>query len=195
MACVNHSEVQEGNSQCSRCNREFCADCTVELTGGRFCAECKTEQVKDIKSGVDQSEFVLASIWQRFAAQSIDGLITIGVFAVGGLAGINYFSPTADNSLFSSHNLFTIVAYVSITFYEGIMLQWRGQTLGKIAMKLMVVSPDGKSISKGQAWGRPIVRNILVFLYAVDYLPALFTKQKTCLHDMAAKTRVIKLNV
>ena len=71
------------------------------------------------------------------------------------------------------------------------MLSARGQTLGKMAMKVKVVAADGAELTTGQAWGREITRSILGFLYIVDYLPAFFTKEKTTLHDLAAKTRVV----
>jgi uncharacterized RDD family membrane protein YckC len=80
------------------------------------------------------------------------------------------------------------------------MLQLRGQTLGKMARGLKVVRPDGGDISTGQAWVRPLVRDGIGFLSAfapcaslVNYLWAMFTKEKTCLHDLAAKTRVVKV--
>jgi uncharacterized RDD family membrane protein YckC len=81
--------------------------------------------------------------------------------------------------------------------YEGTMLQWRGQTLGKMALRIKVVTPEGGSISAGQAWIRPLVRGFLGCLWLlgvlVDYVPAFITQKKTCVHDMAAKTRVVRL--
>jgi uncharacterized RDD family membrane protein YckC len=55
-----------------------------------------------------------------------------------------------------------------------------------------VVQAGGQEISGGQAWGRAVVRGLFVsFLSIINYAPAFFTKEKTCIHDMAAKTRVI----
>ena len=70
----------------------------------------------------------------------------------------------------------------------------RGQTLGKMAMKIKVVRPDGTDISGGQAWGREVARLVLGFLYIVDPLPALFTKDRRTVHDMLAGTRVVNWN-
>ena len=79
--------------------------------------------------------------------------------------------------------------------YEGLMLSARSQTLGKMAMHLRVVRADGSPISTGQAWGRASIRALMAScLSLIDYLPALFTNEKTALHDMAAKTRVINLS-
>ena len=42
------------------------------------------------------------------------------------------------------------------------MLSRRGQTLGKIALKIKVVRPDGSPITTGQAWGRSLLRGIMI---------------------------------
>ena len=88
-------------------------------------------------------------------------------------------------------NFWFLVPSVIAVTYQALMLAARGQTLGKMALKVKVVSQDGSPISRGQAWGREITRAILGFLYIIDYIPALFTEQKTTLHDLAAKTRVV----
>ena len=72
------------------------------------------------------------------------------------------------------------------------MLSQRGQTLGKIAMNIKVVTPEGRDLRPGEAWKRALAR--LLFdncASIINYLPALFSREKTCLHDVAAKTRVI----
>lgn len=75
------------------------------------------------------------------------------------------------------------------------MLSWRGQTFGKMAMRVKVVRADGSDISRGQAWGRSAVRTVMLSVLAIlNYLPGLLTKERTCVHDMAAKTRVINWN-
>jgi uncharacterized RDD family membrane protein YckC len=77
--------------------------------------------------------------------------------------------------------------------YEALMLQHKnGQTVGKMAMKVRVVRPDGSPISTGQAWGRSGLRVVFKCLWPIDYLPAFFTNEKTTLHDLAASTRVIE---
>jgi uncharacterized RDD family membrane protein YckC len=73
------------------------------------------------------------------------------------------------------------------------MLQRRGQTLGKMALRIKVVTPDGGDISPGQAWGRAVLKLALGTCMGIDYLPALFTRERTCLHDMIVKTRVVRV--
>lgn len=203
MPCVNHADVATGLNPCVRCGKTFCGDCLVELKGGRFCALCKAEEVKDRQSGVTPGELDLASIGQRFGAQFVDGLVFmviwvplfmgLGVFAAStGAAG-----SMDETALGATMLVLMLVIFGVVLCYEGFFLMWRGQTLGKMALKIKVVTPEGEPLRAWQCWVRPLVRvlfSVLQYLTLVDYLPALFTKQKTAIHDMAAKTRVVRLS-
>jgi len=185
MLCRNHIDVSEGVRRCTRCGSPFCSDCLVDIGEKPYCATCKTEELLDVRSGVDRGTLDFASIGRRFGAEFVDGFVLMipFIFAIMGLA------------LFSSNALKGNLAFLALTAiaiaYKAIMLGARGQTLGKMALKVKVVNADGSPLSSGQAWGREIIRGILGFLYIVDYLPAFFTQQKTTLHDLAAKTRVV----
>jgi uncharacterized RDD family membrane protein YckC len=41
----------------------------------------------------------------------------------------------------------TGLMFVGMFCYHGFMLQWKGQTLGKMAMKIKVVTPEGGPIT------------------------------------------------
>ncbi len=74
------------------------------------------------------------------------------------------------------------------------MISVRGQTLGKMALRIKVVRPDGSPVSAGQAWGRALMRGVMIHILGlVNYIPAFVTKQKTCIHDLVANTRVVNL--
>jgi uncharacterized RDD family membrane protein YckC len=60
-----------------------------------------------------------------------------------------------------------------------------------MAMRMKIVRPDGTRITTGQAWGRALSRWALNFLYFVDWITIFFTRERLCVHDMLAKTRVI----
>jgi uncharacterized RDD family membrane protein YckC len=192
MNCVNHPAVVEDVYACSRCGRPFCSNCLVTLQGRRYCATCKGEQLADIRSGVDATSIALAGIGRRFAAIWVDGLI-IGLPLL--LAMYLWVFPRVMGNSSEPPGMFHWVNYISLPFYilyEGLMLSARGQTLGKMALRIKVVQPNGAPISGGQAWGRSVARAVFVsFLSLINYLPAFFTKEKTCVHDMAAKTRVV----
>ncbi len=202
MACENHPEVEVGLITCSGCGVQFCGDCVVELQGQKYCAVCKTEQVRDIVSGTDATALDLASIGRRFGAVFIDGLIfSIPAFIIMFLLFLPMIEDAGNSDepaeevgiMVSGFLVFAIFGWpVLLIIYEGIMLQVRGQTLGKMALGIKVTTAQGDNISAGQAWGRALAKTVFSnFLSVVNYLPALFSKQRTCLHDMAAKTRVV----
>ncbi len=99
--------------------------------------------------------------------------------------------------------------YFSFVVYEGLMLGARGQTLGKMAMKVRVVRPDGSPLTRRQAWGRAAARTLFIAAWLspllmggssyqiplfvlgnLDALVGLLTPRHTALHDLAARTRV-----
>jgi uncharacterized RDD family membrane protein YckC len=197
MPCKSHPEVLEGLVTCARCAETFCRDCVIELKGSPYCAVCKEEQVKDVQSGADNSLLNLASIGRRFGALIIDGLILgipLVVFTVFITLSSVKSGGMVDNDSTMGLQLLIQIGYLVVgVLYEGMLLMSRGQTLGKMALRIKVVTPEGRDISGGQAWGRPLARylmNMVPFLGLVDYLFA-FSKEKTTLHDRIAKTRVI----
>lgn len=210
MACKNHPQVTEQLSSCSRCGQSFCPNCLVQLQGQPYCAGCKSERVRDVQSGVGSGGaggLELAGVLHRFGAQFIDGLIVgvpvVVIFLVLfiGVMGASFSDPEAMQQAMQG-GAFMMLQVVGTVFalavgivYEGYMLASRGQTLGKMALGIKVVTPEGHPIQPGQAWTRAAVRQGLGLLsccgMAVDLLPIFFTEEKTAVHDMAAKTRVV----
>lgn len=202
MGCANHPTVNEGIVRCTRCHRQFCQDCVAYLRGFPYCAECKGEQVRDIQSGTTPGALDLASVWQRLGALLLDHLLVscistpIILVVFVGLGALGAATKAREEIL----GVLVWLAILPLTIvlplvYEAWMLQARGQTLGKMALGIKVVTPEGAQISAGQAWGRTGMRLVFgVFCAAfVDYIPALLTPEKTCIHDMLAKTRVVRL--
>ncbi len=207
MFCQNHPEVEEGVVLCARCGNSFCPDCYVELGGLPFCAECKVQRLLDLRAGTAPAvgQLHLASIGRRFGAWVIDWLIvTIPLSAVsliitfGILIPRGLMKPGADDIWFMGLNfvlqmLWMGVGFVAGILYQGIQLSKTGQTIGKRVIGLKVVAPDGGDIRPGQAWTRALVQKafgLLPCLGVINYLTA-FGAERTCIHDMAAKTRVV----
>ncbi len=193
MNCTNHPETIEGLRHCSRCGRPFCADCVVELRGLTLCAGCKNEQLLDLRSGAATGTAAnLASVGRRWAALIIDRFlfVFIGVALVVAVAVVVPEKPEDPRILgFVAAILVTYAAYVA---YDAIMVLRSGQTVGKRLLNIRVVRADGNPVRTGQAWGRALTRGVAVHVLAlVNYLPSLFTRDKTCVHDLLAGTRVI----
>jgi uncharacterized RDD family membrane protein YckC len=203
-ACPNHPTDFQ-TRRCSRCGRAFCKNCLVLLRGSYFCADCKTEQVRDVQSGTDASVPEYASVGRRFGALFVDGLLQGVVswailiplmLALPSLAAAVEADPNGPAPSGAAIGLMLVVYGVLFTIpvvYEGLMLSRNGQTLGKMALGIKVVTADGGDISRGQAWGRALMRLVLNFCLLIDYIPAMFTPDKKTIHDMAAGTRVVRI--
>jgi uncharacterized RDD family membrane protein YckC len=187
MTCRNHPDVAEGLRACSRCRTLFCGDCLVDVGGEPYCGACKRELLLDIRSGLDDT-LDYASFGRRFVALWLDSFVI-------GIPGLVFIFGTLDLARRQPRFIFFSPVYFLLGFagviYQAAMLAARGQTLGKIAVKIKVVRLDGSDITSGQAWGRELARMILGFLYIVDWPPVFFTKDRRSVHDMLAKTRVV----
>lgn len=170
----------------------------VWLRGRPYCASCKFEQVRDLLSGIVPGALDIASTGRRFAGLFIDNMMTtIASYALmipmfllmvaASSPGRGQDPPVALVLL-----MYPILFAIPVV-YEGLMLQRRGQTLGKMALGTKVVTPDGLDIKAGQAWGRAALKLILGSCIGIDYLPAFFTRERTCLHDLIARTRVVRV--
>ena len=86
-----------------------------------------------------------------------------------------------------------------VQIFEGsyeIRLARDGQTVGKRALRIRVVSADGSALTTRQAFGRASGRQLLGLIPCfslVDYATA-FGRERTCIHDMLAKTTVVNLH-
>jgi uncharacterized RDD family membrane protein YckC len=198
LSCPQHPLVDQRLERCARCDRENCPDCLVFLRGWPLCPGCKYEHVRDLLSGLVPGALDMASVGRRLAGLWIDNLITtmaayafmIPMFmAVGVMASQG--GPD-EPPIWIMAVMYPLIFGVPLV-YEGFMLQRRGQTLGKMAMGTKVVTADGSDISGRQAWGRAALKLVLGSCMGVDFLPALFTHERTCLHDMIAKTRVVRV--
>jgi len=203
MPCKNHPLVEDQLAFCSRCEEAFCPDCIVEIGGLPYCLTCKAESMRDLRSGLGFRGLDLASFGRRFAAILIDGLlVTLPVLIPAALVYLLLSLANAQDRMLEalrreaafSAGFLTLGVGVLYSLYEGLMLASSGQTVGKRAMRVKVVTAQGGDITAGQAWSRAVLRQILVLapgMGLIDYLAA-FGLERATLHDRVAKTRVVK---
>jgi uncharacterized RDD family membrane protein YckC len=184
MICRNHVDVSEGIRRCGRCGATFCRDCLVDIGGTPYCATCKTEQLLDARSGVQRTALDIANIGRRLVGYIIDTFILYVVnFVVGFVIGVAMASTGASTSA----GIIGAIAGLFVTVvYDALLTAARGQTLGKMAMTIKVVSEDGSQVRPGQAWGRALAK-----LIPFAALVALFNDERKGIHDMLAHTRVV----
>jgi uncharacterized RDD family membrane protein YckC len=200
MACTNHANLELGLERCARCAESFCADCIVWLRGAAYCAACKNQYVRDLLSGILPGALDLAAVGRRFLALWLDSMLTTMAsyaLVLPLMLGAGALSAAGGRDS-GALSVVAVVLMYPLFFgiplvYEALMLRRRGQTLGKMALGLRVVTPDGNDISPGQAWGRAALRLVLGTCLIIDYIPAFLTREKTCLHDLIARTRVVRV--
>jgi len=205
MHCQNHPDVIDGLVECWRCGREFClANCVIELQETPFCADCKTAQVRDILAGTDMRSLDFATLKRRRFAWIIDGLLKFGILIGASQLGnvIIQFAtgPVRRGQLGTEFALMTffIAGQVAGMCYEAVMMAYnKGQTLGKMAMNIRVVTAEGNPVSTKQAWWRATLK-MMFFCFGCEVgvgvlIDAIFAlgQERASLHDLGAKTRVV----
>jgi uncharacterized RDD family membrane protein YckC len=206
MSCVNHPDQVVGTVQCDECRREFCLDCARPVGGYHYCDACRKEIEGDtVKVGEMRHE--LAPIWKRSAAFVVDVAATVlptaGIFVMLFMSDFQrrLDAPAPERAV--SHALiFVLMASGFWLLYEVVMLCWRGQTVGKIALGIKVVTPEGKDSTPKQIMIRAAVRAgvhgtfclgpyVGIIAFAADYVLAFMGADRTALHDRVAETRVV----
>lgn len=200
MACAHHPEIEAGLERCERCGASFCSDCFVVLRDRAYCAACKVELVRDLRSGIVPGALALASTGRRLLGVWLDGFVTtLAAYALALPLMIPIAALSGPGSQPGTLQVVLTLVVYPILFgvplvYEALMLTRSGQTLGKLAVGVRVVTPEGQAIGRRQAWTRAAIKIVLGSCLGIDYLPAFFTRERTCFHDMIARTRVVRLD-
>lgn len=149
---------------------------------------------------VDDSEKPLASRWARLGASIIDSIIILLV-----VAPVMYFTGGFDGFMEGVQPGFVYMLGMGIlNFIVFFAINYRylianGQSIGKKVLDIKIVDLNGNV---------PVFQPQLLIRYAVYVLPGqipvigtifslvnvlfIFGKEKRCIHDLAAKTKVVK---
>ena len=146
----------------------------------------------------------LASIFERFIAMIIDGVIvgvgtTIIGFVIGLIGGVivgALSAATGSDGLAALGtiliNLLASLISMAICFgYEGYFLSTSGATIGKKVMGLRVLHA-GQNPTFLRGGCRYLAKGISFFICMIGYIMACFTQDNKALHDMICDTIVVK---
>lgn len=157
--------------------------------------------VADVESG----DLVLAQRGTRFLAAIVDLIVAVGVYwAVFKIPALEALGKArtqeAGMSLWNWMPLSFAVAAVTFLAVQGWLLVARGQTVGKLLLKMRIVRSDG---AKADAWhllglryGIGLLTNLnplISAVYGIVDALLIFRSSRKCLHDSIADTQVIKL--
>jgi uncharacterized RDD family membrane protein YckC len=142
-------------------------------------------------------EFPLASAGSRFLALAIDTLLQLGGFCLLGILAVAAFTLGVAGE--SSPGTWALAAIVLCGFllyygyYAAFEALWNGQTPGKRAIRLRVITTSGRPISAYDALLRNLLRIVdqLPGIYTVGLISIFFTERNQRLGDLAADTVVV----
>lgn len=160
----------------------------------------------------------LASIGQRFLARLLDVvvlaiptvIVAAPLFARIGREMTNRDLPSdpteIQRRLSGSFLRFTLLALLLSALYEVVLTATRGQTLGKMALRIRVVRADGGLPDWGPAAVRwvvpaipgllnrlPVIGSLMGLVTLLIYLWAIWDDRKQGLHDKSAGTFVVRV--
>ena len=157
----------------------------------------------------DQAEvesMTYAGFWPRFGAYLIDGIVAGIIFKISmtvTMLPMTYYLSQgymSDNSqLEAIPPSLPMALFLGISLsvalqglYYIIMWGYRGATLGKMALKIKIVSTDGSPISYGAAFLRYIGTIISGIPFSLGYLWMLWDDKSQTWHDKIASTCVVR---
>ena len=145
----------------------------------------ESERSTALPSGTEEvgkSGITFAGFWLRLTAAFIDGLILTIPFAL-------CFWLAGQNHPFLAVFLMWIIGLCYFAFLES---SGRRATYGKEIMGLLVTTMDGSRLNFQQASVRYIGKLVSFAILYIGFIMIGFTEKKQGLHDMIAKTLVIK---
>lgn len=159
----------------------------------------RTEIDSSVNNTVE-TKIKYAGFWTRFIAALLDGII---LYILGAIIG--FLAGTIVGTIYgiivgSAYGVEEVMQPIALIL--GILITWvyfavlesspKQATLGKQAMKIMVVDTNGNRISSGKAWTRAFFRGISGLILGIGFIMAAFTEKKQTLHDILAGTLVVE---
>lgn len=152
----------------------------------------KESEVMDLEEKLYREELKLADLWRRFFAFWVDSLILTFVFF---LIYWNELSQYLDNYYALTQAILSVIWQFSLLdfVYEVVFLSLYGATLGKMIFQVRVISISlFDKPSFFYALVRSAVKLVGKNLFYLPFLFVFFSPFKQTLHDLLAKTIVIK---
>ena len=200
-AALPQGDVAGPTAICSQCGRNFPEDQVINYDDKKICAACKPLFVQKLQEGVVLPGMQnYGGFWIRFLAKIIDGvilsiaqwviMIPVSMLIMPSMMQSSEQFPTPGFFLFIG-----IQVLIGITVplaYNTFLLGRFGATLGKMACRLKVVTPEGEKITYMRAFGRFFAEMISYIILMIGYIMAAFDDEKRALHDRICSTRVVK---
>lgn len=185
-------------ANCCQCGHSVPHDQVISYDNHIICAACKPVFVQKLKEGVSIKAQVncgpYGGFWIRLLAKILDHIIVnIVQWGIALPLKLILTSMRHDAGYNMVILLYMLVNLAIPVFYHTFFIGRWGATLGKSALGLEVVSPEGERISYMRAFGRFWAEIISGFpTLGIGYIMAGFNDEKKTLHDIICSTRVIR---
>jgi uncharacterized RDD family membrane protein YckC len=189
--------VGEGTqARCVECRNVFPIDEMIPHGDMRVCVRCKPKFLQKLAEGARMRTSALdfAGVGIRFAAIMLDAIIlwmvsaAVQLLAFGSLVAADPTGGAAPMVIMIS---FLLQFAIAIS-YEAVLIGKYGATLGKMACRIQVVTPDGQVPGYMRATGRYFAKLLSAFTLMIGYLMAFWDDEKRTLHDRICNTRVVR---
>ena len=185
-----------GGLVCSVCGQVFPPDQVIRYGATQVCGGCKPQFLQKLREGANVTGALdYAGFGKRFGAKIIDTIllyiVTIGLNIAVGL-GVAGPAPGQQADLGLGLAIMALNLLISLGYPIVFLGKW-GQTLGKMALGIKVVSPTGEPIGFGRAAGRVLAEILTGFTIGIGYLMVLWDSERRALHDRLASTRVVNV--
>ncbi len=149
---------------------------------------------------MNEVETRLASRWKRLGGVILDGVISmVTIIPLMLVTGMYQRAFRGEGMTIGQKFAFFVVGWVIFLILNGYLLANRGQTIGKVAVKTKIVDLQGNIPSFGKLLLlRYLVLSLVAQIPIVGTLAGLvnalfiFGKERRCLHDYMAGTRVVE---
>ena len=134
-----------------------------------------------------------SSAGARAAAAAIDHVILLAIDL-----GVLYFTlrmaglSMTDWRALPAAPLLTFLMFLKLAYFFAFTAVG-GQTIGKMATKIRVVTDQDEAVDGARALQRTIAAAVSALLFGLGFVPALIGAERRALHDRVAHTRVVTL--
>jgi uncharacterized RDD family membrane protein YckC len=192
-----------GHTICAECGKAVPTEETVQIGAVSVCPACKPTYVQKLREGAvpfvaaPAGPLRYAGFWIRAAAYMIDQLI-LGIVS---MPLTIYFVVKMQQAIqggrmdwasyLTNWGLSSACSVLVSLLYTWLLVGRYGATLGKMLLKLKIVTPDGAKISYLRALGRFGGYFVSSLPCMLGFLFPLWDAEKRALHDHMCHTRVI----
>ena len=130
------------------------------------------------------------TLQRRFGAILYDLFLLLAVIFAASFLPVILFNVKPEDAYF-----FLFQAYIFLVSYIFYAWFWirSGQTLGMRTWKVKVITYDGSKLNWGNSFIRYLVAIVSLLAFGLGFFWSLWDKQKRTWHDIASRTRLIKV--